>query len=354
MPLRRHATALMVTTLLLALSVPPASAAIYVDCDNVSGQEDGTREHPFRLISSGMATASFGDTVLVLPGLYQEWIGVDMHDPEGMNRACVVMKDGVALVAYAGPDSTTIKGLTTEAAVFFDSCGPSSTLSGFTIIADGFGWGMRVAIMCWSSSPSILGNVTDWPFASIYSRSGSNPTVSGNSIQGGVAFMTGSGGLVKDNAIDGTVGVYFSPCLPVLIEGNLIYSSSSARYEDAGIDVHYGTSGNVLAVNNTIRDKEVGALLCFGELRGNRFLNNQVNVKLRRYCEVRGDVIAEMNWWGTTVPEEIEAKIIDCADDPELPACVDYEPWCMDEDCTQSPVESMTWGSIKRMYVPRE
>lgn len=345
----------MVTTLLLALSVPPACAAIFVDCDNASGLEDGTWEHPFRLISSGMAMASYGDTVLVLPGVYLEQINVDMHDPLGMNRACVVMKDGVALVAYAGPDSTTIMGFSTQAAVFFDSCGPSTGLSGFTIVGDGYGWGVMMSVMCWQSSPSILGNVILRPYASIYSYCSSSPTVSGNSVQGGVGFLTGSGGLVKENAIDGTVGIdcYSAPCLPLLVEGNLIYSSS-ARYEDAGIDVRGATSGDVLVVNNTIRDKEVGALLCFGELRGNRFLNNQVNVKLRRYCVFRSDIIAEMNWWGTTVPEEIQAKIIDCADDPELPGCVDYEPWCMDEGCTQSPVQTMTWSSIKRMYVPRE
>ena len=34
----------------------------------------------------------------------------------------------------------------------------------------------------------------------------------------------------------------------------------------------------------------------------------------------------EDNWWGTTNPVEIEAKITDCLDNPSLP-CVDYEPF---------------------------
>jgi len=302
-----------------------------------------------------MNVASFADTVFVLPGLYGEQIPVDMHDPDGMNRAAVIMRDGVALIAYAGADSTTIEGCGTEAAVYFDSCGPQTLLRGFTIIGACTGWGLRQSVLCWSSSPVIDRNVMRPPYSGVYAIYYSSPTVSGNAIERHVWLAYGSGGCVVGNTIDGTVGIdcLSVPCAPLLIQDNVIYSSRG-RYEDSGVHVPYGTSGDVLVVNNTIRDKEVGALLCFGQLAGNRFLNNLVNVKLERYCDPRSDVLAEMNWWGTTVPEEIEAKIVDCVDDPELPGCVDYEPWCMDEACTQSPVQTLTWSSIKRMYVPRE
>ena len=66
---KRDMTLPIALATLLALLVWPARAAIVVDGDNASGVEDGTWEHPFRLISSGMNVASFGDTVFVLPGL---------------------------------------------------------------------------------------------------------------------------------------------------------------------------------------------------------------------------------------------------------------------------------------------
>lgn len=353
MSLWRHAADLVATMLLLALSVAPACPAIYVDCDNISGQEEGTWEHPFRLISSGMAAAAFGDTVLVMPGTYAEEIWVDMHNPSEMNRTAVVMKDGVSLVALAGADSTTIHGLSMEAVVYFDSCGPQTVLRDFTLTGSGTGWGLRRSVLCWQSSPTIEGNAMPAPYSGVYATDGSTPILLRNCVERGIAFVSGSGGSVVENTIDGGVWIncYSEPCLPLLVEDNEIYSSS-ARWEDAGVTVSWGTSGDVLIVNNTIRDKKVGALLCFGELQGNRFLNNGVNVKLQSYCVPRGDILAEMNWWGTAVPEEIAAKIVDCMDDPALPGCVDYVPWCMDENCTQSPVEARTWSSIKRMYAP--
>ena len=337
---RRFVVAFLIAGALpLAASVPSICAVVYVDCDNVSGQEDGTPEHPFRLISSGMAAATFGDTVLVMPGTYS--LPVDM-------------KDGVCLLGAEGPDSTVIHTVGSMAAVYFESCGPATTLSGFTIFRAGIVWDWAVAIWCEGSSPDIVGNVTLPPEGQIYCTTGSNPKVCQNTVGSpGVAFARGSGGVVSGNLIEGCVGIeaISVPCLPLLVEDNEI-CGDSRPWDDAGIRVEWVTSGDIQIVNNTIRDKEVGALLCFGELRGNRFLNNDLNVKVKQYCETRREIMAEMNWWGTTDPGEVAAKILDCVDDPAIPGCVDYEPWCMDPGCTQSPVEARSWGSIKSLYAP--
>jgi hypothetical protein len=59
---------------------------------------------------------------------------------------------------------------------------------------------------------------------------------------------------------------------------------------------------------------------------------------------------ATMNWWGTTDPQEIAAGIFDCNDDPEVPTCVLFDPWCTDPDCGVTAVTPTTWGAIKSLY----
>lgn len=285
----------------VAMTIPCRMASantIHVDGDNASGIEDGTTEYPFQLISSGMDAASFGDTVLVMPGTYAENIIVDMHDPDGMNRAAVIMKDGVSLVSQTGPDSTLISACGTEAGVYLDSCGGTTLVRGFAIEAWGYGWGLRVSILCWESSPVITGCTLLPGYSGVYCTRGSEPMIEDNTIVGGgIAFVRGSGGTVRGNILDGRIVVnsYAEPAVPVLIECNDIFSDAR-RWEDYGIDVQWATEGDVRVIGNAIRNKEVGALLCYGELSGNRFIDNIVNIEARMYCEPRSDILAEMNW----------------------------------------------------------
>lgn len=349
---------ILLTTVVLSL---PATAAIYVDCDNTSGIEDGTWEHPYQLISSGMTAAVAGDTVLAMPGTYSEYIAVDMHDPGGMNRAAVVMKDGVTLASFAGPDSTVIHGAATEAAVYMDSCGEGTALAGFTITTSGIGWGPRLAVLCRSSSASILDNVLMPDYPDIYCLRNSLVLVKGNTLAffppttASIVFTTGSGGAVVENVIGGKICIdsYSEPSLPLLVESNYIFSETSRPWEDSGVEVMWGTEGDVQIINNTFEGKEVGAKICYGELHGNRFIDCGINVRVLQYCVPRAVINAEANWWGTIDPSEIATKIVDCEDDPEVDGCVDFEPWCLDEDCTETPAPARSWGSIKALYRTR-
>lgn len=329
---------------------------VHVDCDNTSGIEDGSSDHPFQLISDGMVAASFGDTILVMPGTYSENSIVDMHDPDGMNRAAVIMKDGVTLLSRSGPDSTLISGVGTEAVVYFDSCGSETILRGFSLENGGFGWGLRCSVLCWASSPTITSNTVSPPMAGIYCRSQSSPTIEGNAVVDGVvAFLSGSGGVVIDNDIEGEVSFSSSqtPSLPLDISSNVIRGLSAGYREGHGIFISWGGPGEVNISGNTVIEKDIGAIVCRGRLRHNRFMSNNVNVMIHDQCAPWEDIDAEMNWWGTTDPAEIEAKIIDCGDDGGIPGCVDYEPWCLNEDCTQSPIRPISWGLVKDLYRPR-
>jgi len=53
-------------------------ATLFVDAGNTTGVEDGSREHPYRLIQAAIdGSASAGDTVRIAPGTYAEALNVD-------------------------------------------------------------------------------------------------------------------------------------------------------------------------------------------------------------------------------------------------------------------------------------
>lgn len=73
-------TLLLVSMLTLAFNIQPVKAeptTIYVDDDNTIGPWDGTTEHPYQNITSGLEYAVDGDTLFVLSGDYYENILID-------------------------------------------------------------------------------------------------------------------------------------------------------------------------------------------------------------------------------------------------------------------------------------
>ncbi len=329
----------------LLMAVPCAHAKTWhVDGDNASGIEDGTALHPYILISSAMSVAEYGDTVLVMPGEYSEWLSVWMYSPSGMNCASVVVPDGVVLTSSSGADSTTIHGVGTQAAVFFDACGPTTALNGFTIVCDGTGWGHRAAIIGYASQPGITGNTVTDGWSELYFRESSHAVISENVLDD-VSFVSDSGGIVIDNEIAGTVGVDTNG--NITVEGN-VFLPSRGRW-GYGLYIKPG-SGVVEVVENNITGRNVGAYVCRGTFRGNRFTDNTTNLWLPNECSECEDVDAEMNWWGTVDETMISDLITDEDDDPSIPCSVDYTPWCLDADCTQSSTHSLTWGAVKARY----
>lgn len=78
----------IVTAALLALSTfslfaaqveasPECLGWIYVDDDNVTGPWDGTPEHPYQNITSGLEHAGHGDCIFVYGGIYHERVTID-------------------------------------------------------------------------------------------------------------------------------------------------------------------------------------------------------------------------------------------------------------------------------------
>lgn len=109
---------------------------IWVDDENNSGVEDGTREFPYQTIAAGLNAAISGQTVRVLPGVYNE---------------SVMMEPGVNLIG-SGAETTVIAANGDDVGVYFDDIGSDVTLSGFTIT------GAEIGVYCYNSSPTIREN----------------------------------------------------------------------------------------------------------------------------------------------------------------------------------------------------
>jgi hypothetical protein len=82
----------------------PGATTIFVDVDNTTGVEDGTREHPFNTLSEGIAKARGGDGVGLAPGVYAETFGPTLRPNYVING----LKD--FRVVGMGPSKTTIRG----------------------------------------------------------------------------------------------------------------------------------------------------------------------------------------------------------------------------------------------------
>ncbi|MBN1348768.1 right-handed parallel beta-helix repeat-containing protein [candidate division KSB1 bacterium] len=133
---------------------------VFVDQTN-TGVEDGSRNHPFRTISSGILNASSGDTVLVAAGDYAERLLMRENIfVKGMGALVTRVYNEQSVVAFTGLTHSGLSGFTIETGsggVSLIGCSRSSpTISKNKIIC---GEGMCVGIDCSNSPhPDIFNN----------------------------------------------------------------------------------------------------------------------------------------------------------------------------------------------------
>jgi hypothetical protein len=145
---------------------------------------------------------------------------------------------------------------------------------------------------------------------------------------------------IHDNILSGIQMEYF-------LGGRLEYNTIEAN--GTGL-VILGSAGTVQ--HNVVRGNATGmvgygiitAAFHFNDLCG----NVRRNVRLSSSDPWVWDCTS--NWWGTVDPDEISHDIWDCDDDPDVAACVAYDPWCFAPGCEPTPVHPTTWSSVKAMY----
>ena len=104
----------------------PGGTTIFVDVDNTSGIEDGSRGHPFNTLREGITAARGGDVVGVAPGVYTQTFGPSLTP----NYVIDGLRDFKLL--GSGPAQTTIRGDHSFSLIRVQN-GASGLIKGFTI-----------------------------------------------------------------------------------------------------------------------------------------------------------------------------------------------------------------------------
>ena len=369
-----------------AAAAPAIASTIHVDVD---GGGD------YLTIQEGIGAATYGDTVLVHPGRYQEWLTMGGD------------KDGVLLVSLEGPDSTVIfaESGAGDPLLYIEGTGPTTTVSGFSFEGN---WAVRGgAVRCASAGFTLEDCVIRNCRASeigggIYLDEPSGVVIRRCVIsdcwsrEGGGICHWGGDARIEDcelhdnwvtafNGLDG--GGVATYDVELLISGCLFEGNYSQPSHGAGV---WADDFSDISVVNTVFHNQDGAAIKFygsslsvtscvftengwaeydGRVIGlwpslsggavftdnvfyaNRDLvfdvragalptisGNSIDPNGHLVFDVResaeaGTLDATGNWWGTANPAEIPELIWDCVDSPEVDTCVDFANWCTDVSC---------------------
>ena len=245
-------------------------------------------------IQAGIDYAVYGDTVLVGPGIYEEYVS---------------LAEGVILLSEGGPDVTTIDGSPNDRVVYGAD---DATISGFTIT------GCWMSVDCFLCSPTVSGNIITEGFYGIYCNT-SSPVISGNVITSevsGIYSLYGSSPVISGNVITGgyeedeSAIFNSSSCSPV-ISGNIITGSYYGiyNYNECSPEIYnniitgnrdgiHSLRSTPPIINNTISDNEFQGIYCFespSEITNNIITGSLYGI----YCYSSSDVIISYNnVWG--------------------------------------------------------
>jgi parallel beta-helix repeat protein len=257
--------------ILLLLFISPvlsfSQTTWYVDDDNAAGPWDGSELNPFQSVQDGMNASLDGDTVLVLPGTYNENV-------KFLTKAITVRSE-------QGAEMTTVNATLAAPVVEFDGGGSAiQRLEGFTLTngkgrkAGGISttrWGGGV--YCKNASPTIVGNIIELNTATfgagIYCQSAPDAKITNNFIRnnvgtdsdvtkdtagGGISCHSSTFATITNNIITGNTatlgaGIYLVHSLGSPIITNNTITGNSAATEGGGI--HCGSTGNC-TITNTI------------------------------------------------------------------------------------------------------
>jgi hypothetical protein len=246
------------------------------------------------------------------------------------NDAAGMMSENVAITTDGG--SSTISNNN------FKACGldisDNSTISN-NVIAGGigvYGGSPVISDNTISGGSSYFGIGRDWDrdYFTVAIEDQSSPTLTGNTIDGSIAFNMNDNGyeynifnaLITSNIIDGGIGIGGGSG-SVVISNNIISGSTDGIIGNSAISTTINNNliinnnigleiGDAIVQNNTIANNQIAITLnnaVSPTISGNNIENSsQYSIKL---SSTSNNINASDNWWGTTGTQAINQTIYD-------------------------------------------
>jgi len=309
---------LLISMLTLAFNIQPVKAGpatIYVDDDNTSGPWDGTPEHPYQNITSGLEHALDGDTIFVFNGTYYENVVANkLVSLLGENMATTIIDGGtVGTVVSITVDGVNVTGFTMRnsgsiSAGIDLSSASHCNISGNNIAENDYG-----IYLYDSSNNSISGNkITANSLVGIYLYDSSNNSISGNNIAiswyGIILEYFSNYNIISGNNITNNGGGIwlFDSSNTNNVSGNNITNNS-------GNGIWVGYSSNSIS-GNKITNNHYGIYLYYSSnnnVSGNEITNNGRGIWLfdSSYSSISGNNITN-NRYGIVLEEFSTYNII--------------------------------------------
>jgi parallel beta-helix repeat protein len=259
---------LLIIPIGLNLKIPTTKAnphVIYVDGNNITGPWDGTPEHPYQNITSGLTYASQGDTISVYNGTYYEHL---------------IISKSVALIGQ-DKNGTIIDGNKTENVIKITA--NNINITEFTIQNSGSTSGESGIHVYSSSGNNINHNIIKDNYDGILLYYSNNNTLTNNSITNnyyGISLSASNTNTISENTISSNTksGIYVSDSSNATISDNNILkndefgvvfiASSNSRFtgNDISLNNKYGiylfsSANNIFSSNNISSNQEFGIWL---------------------------------------------------------------------------------------------
>ena len=239
-----------------------AQDTIYVDDDNITSPWDGTEENPYQNIQDAIDSASSGDVIMIMEGIYNEWLTIDKPlTLQGENRDTTILeasttssKDGITVKNISG---VTIRNLTIRK-YRFDIYLENSHNNFITnnIITD-------------------LGPLINVDYCGIRTSNADNNMINNNIIRNneyGISLHSSSDGNIIEN---NTFINNEQNAIRLNWSSNNIVKNNSVTNNGYGINIEYHANENIIEENNISNNSNHGIRL-FRCIQ-NKVLNNIIS-----------------------------------------------------------------------------